>query len=77
MSFLRRRLLGRLASRIAHWLRGKHKAEFTPHVDTGDHIIMVNTEKVGGVEGAGAHRWPDANGCGCGAYGVLHWVIKL
>ena len=39
--------LGRLASRIAHRLRGKHKAEFTPHVDTGDHIIVVNAEKVG------------------------------
>ena len=39
--------LGRLASGIAHRLRGKHKAEFTPHVDTGDHIIVVNAEKVG------------------------------
>ena len=39
--------LGRLASRIAHRLRGKHKAEFTPHVDTGDYIIVVNAEKVG------------------------------
>ena len=39
--------LGRLASGIASRLRGKHKAEFTPHVDTGDHIIVVNAEKVG------------------------------
>ena len=39
--------LGRLASRIAHRLRGKHKAEFTPHVDTGDYIVVVNAEKVG------------------------------
>ena len=39
--------LGRLASEIAHRLRGKHKPEFTPHVDTGDHIIVVNAEKVG------------------------------
>lgn len=38
--------LGRLASRIAHRLRGKHKAEFTPHVDTGDYIVVVNAEKV-------------------------------
>ena len=38
--------LGRLASRIAHRLRGKHKAEFTPHVDTGDFIIVVNAAKV-------------------------------
>jgi large subunit ribosomal protein L13 len=38
--------LGRLASEIAHRLRGKHKAEFTPHVDTGDYIVVVNAEKV-------------------------------
>ena len=40
------RSLGRLASEIARRLRGKHKAEFTPHVDTGDYIIVVNAEKV-------------------------------
>lgn len=38
--------LGRLASEIAHRLRGKHKPEYTPHVDTGDYIIVVNAEKV-------------------------------
>ncbi len=38
--------LGRLATEIARRLRGKHKAEFTPHVDTGDYIIVVNAEKV-------------------------------
>ena len=38
--------LGRLASEIAHRLRGKHKPEFTPHVDTGDYIVVVNAEKV-------------------------------
>ena len=38
--------LGRLASEIAHRLRGKHKAEYTPHVDTGDYIVIVNAEKV-------------------------------
>lgn len=38
--------LGRLASEIAHRLRGKHKAEYTPHVDTGDYIVVVNAEKV-------------------------------
>jgi len=38
--------LGRLASEVAHRLRGKHKAEFTPHVDTGDYIVVVNAEKV-------------------------------
>lgn len=38
--------LGRLASRIAHILRGKHKPEFTPNVDTGDYIVVVNAEKI-------------------------------
>ena len=38
--------LGRLAAEVASRLRGKHKPEFTPHVDTGDHIIVVNAEKV-------------------------------
>lgn len=38
--------LGRLASEIAHRLRGKHKAEYTPHVDTGDYIVVINAEKV-------------------------------
>lgn len=38
--------LGRLASAIAHRLRGKHKAIYTPHVDTGDYIIVINAEKV-------------------------------
>lgn len=38
--------LGRLASEIAVRLRGKHKPEFTPHVDTGDYIVVVNAEKV-------------------------------
>lgn len=39
-------VLGRLASRVASILRGKHKAVFTPHVDTGDHVIVVNADKV-------------------------------
>lgn len=38
--------LGRLASEIASILRGKHKPTYTPHVDTGDHVIIVNAEKV-------------------------------
>ncbi|MDT8407303.1 MAG: 50S ribosomal protein L13 [Methylococcales bacterium] len=38
--------LGRLASEIAFRLRGKHKPEYTPHVDTGDYIIVVNAEKI-------------------------------
>lgn len=38
--------LGRLAAEVASRLRGKHKPEYTPHVDTGDFIIVVNAEKV-------------------------------
>lgn len=40
------KVLGRLASQIAHRLRGKHKAIFTPHMDTGDFIIVTNVEKL-------------------------------
>jgi len=38
--------LGRLATEVASRLRGKHKPEFTPHVDTGDYIIVVNADKI-------------------------------
>ena len=38
--------LGRLSSEIARRLRGKHKPEYTPHVDTGDYIVVVNAEKI-------------------------------
>src|SRR5690625_750279 len=38
--------LGRLASEVATMLRGKHKPTYTPHVDTGDHVIIVNAEKI-------------------------------
>lgn len=38
--------LGRMATEIARRLRGKHKVEFTPHVDTGDYIVVINAEKV-------------------------------
>tara|TARA_B100001123_G_scaffold244411_1_gene273257 strand:+ start:183 stop:611 length:429 start_codon:yes stop_codon:yes gene_type:complete len=40
------KVLGRLATEIATRLRGKHKPEYTPHVDTGDHIIVVNAAKI-------------------------------
>lgn len=40
------KILGRLATEIASRLRGKHKAEFTPHVDTGDYIVVINADKV-------------------------------
>lgn len=39
-------VLGRLASRIASRLRGKHKAVYTPHADTGDFIVVINAEKI-------------------------------
>ena len=38
--------LGRLSTEIARRLRGKHKPEYTPHVDTGDYIVVVNAEKI-------------------------------
>ena len=38
--------LGRLAAKIAHRLRGEHKAEYTPHVDTGDYIVVTNVETI-------------------------------
>ena len=38
--------LGRLATELASRLRGKHKPEFTPHVDTGDHMVVINAEKI-------------------------------
>ena len=40
------KVLGRLASQIASRLRGKHKPEYTPHVDTGDFIVVVNASKI-------------------------------
>ena len=38
--------LGRLATEIAHRLRGKHKPEYTQHVDTGDYIVVINADKI-------------------------------
>ncbi|PYM36837.1 MAG: 50S ribosomal protein L13 [Candidatus Rokuibacteriota bacterium] len=39
-------VLGRLASRVASILRGKHKPTFTPHLDLGDHVVVINAEKI-------------------------------
>lgn len=39
-------VLGRLATQIAKYLRGKHKPEFTPHADAGDYIVVINAEKI-------------------------------
>ena len=40
------KVLGRLASQIATRLRGKHKPEYTPHIDTGDYVVVINVEKL-------------------------------
>lgn len=40
------KVLGRLATQIAIYLRGKHKPEYTPHTDTGDYIVVINAEKI-------------------------------
>lgn len=40
------KVLGRMATEVARRLRGKHKAEYTPHVDTGDYIIVINADKL-------------------------------
>ena len=40
------KVLGRLATEVARRLRGKHKPEYTPHMDTGDHIVIINADKV-------------------------------
>ncbi|MFN8769469.1 MAG: 50S ribosomal protein L13 [Neisseriaceae bacterium] len=40
------RVLGRLATKIAHILRGKHKAIYTPHMDTGDFVVVTNVDKI-------------------------------
>ena len=39
-------VLGRLATEVARLLRGKHKAIFSPHIDTGDHVVIINADKV-------------------------------
>ena len=40
------KILGRVATEAARLLRGKHKAEFTPHVDTGDYVVIINADKI-------------------------------
>ncbi len=42
----RAKILGRLAAEVAHRLRGKHKAIYTPHVDTGDYIVVINASEI-------------------------------
>lgn len=48
--------LGRLATEIANVLRGKNKAYFTPHMDTGDHVIVINAEKVAVTGNKGSQK---------------------
>jgi len=54
-------VLGRLCTEVAHLLRGKHKPVFAPHLDTGDHVIIVNAAKVvlssGKAEGKNVYRY--------------------
>ena len=52
---------GRLASRVAHILRGKHKPEFTPHADMGDYVIVVNAYRVSGRFERNHLPHPDGN----------------
>jgi large subunit ribosomal protein L13 len=40
------KVLGRFASEVAHILKGKHKPTYTPHLDTGDHVVIINAEKI-------------------------------
>ena len=40
------KVLGRVASQIAHILKGKHKPTYSPHLDTGDHVVVINAEKI-------------------------------
>jgi len=47
--------LGRLASKVAKLLRGKHKTNFTPHVDCGDNVIVINAEKIS----LSGNKWTD------------------
>jgi len=47
--------LGRLASKVANLIRGKHKTDFTPHVDCGDNVIVINAEKIN----LSGNKWED------------------
>ncbi|MGH9193097.1 MAG: 50S ribosomal protein L13 [Acidimicrobiales bacterium] len=49
-------VLGRMATEVARVLRGKHKPTFTPHLDTGDHVVIVNADKVVLTAGKAEHK---------------------
>ena len=51
-------ILGRMAAIVAGILRGKHKTQYTPHIDTGDHVVIINADKVK-LTGRKAEQHPD------------------
>ena len=64
----RDRVLGRLATQVATILRGKHKSPFTPHLDVGDHVVVINAEKIhltGRKLTDKIYRWHAATSVGC------------
>ena len=71
------RPIGRLAARIARILTGKHKPTFTPHVDTGDFVIVVNADKVRltGKKGAQSHYHYHTGHSG--GYRSIPWEVML
>ena len=64
------KVLGRLASQIASRLRGKHKPQYTPHIDTGDYIVVVNAAKVLNVPPRRVTLGGGGGGGGGGGLGV-------
>ncbi len=48
--------LGRLASEVSHLLQGKHRPTYTPHLDTGDHVVIINAEKIAFSEARGDRK---------------------
>ena len=66
-------ILGRLAASLAHRLRGKHKPEFTPHVDTGDFIVVVNADKIR-VTGNKAEQKKYYRHCICAGKWCRRWT---
>ncbi|MBI5701832.1 50S ribosomal protein L13 [Candidatus Saganbacteria bacterium] len=50
------KILGRLAARVAEVLRGKHKRDFTPHIDSGDNVVVVNAKDIAATGGKGKSK---------------------
>ena len=77
-------VLGRMAAEIAKILRGKHKPMFTPHIDTGDHVVVINAEKVA-MTGRKREqktyywhtvRWAGPSSRSCGSMRVRNILMK-